>query len=168
MTKAKMLLATIDTFTKQGRFVPKGQPLSSEEVDTEGSNTANLTDAPASLGEGAVIEISAIAPTGPNPTAPQQKPNDSYQTEAGFVQAGVRLVGEVTKPEKERIEIVGIDSKKAADVQADVNEKLEKAGEEQAEEEAKRREEVAAATTAEAEAARAAKPAAKRTPRASS
>lgn len=125
---SKVLLATMDTFTKAGRFVSKGQPVSSEEVDFDGDNTANLIEAPKSLtGKQPVVEISALAPTGPNPTAPQQVAPDVVQTAAGYEQAGVLLVGEVTKPEKQRIEVVGIDDEKGANAQADVNEALAKA-----------------------------------------
>ena len=127
---AKMLLTTQDTFTKAGRFVSKGQPISSEEVDFD-ENSTNLIEAPKSLqGAQPVVEISAIAPTGPNPLNPQQIAPDVYQTAAGYEQAGVRLVGEVTKPEKQRITIVGIDNEAAQNAQADVNEALEKDAEE--------------------------------------
>lgn len=124
----KVLLATMDTFTKQGRFVSKGQPVTADEVDFDDDNNGNLTKAPASLtGQAPVVEISAIAPTGPNPTAPQQVAPGTVQTVAGYEQNGAILVGEVTKPEKERITIVGIDSKKGASAQADVAEALEQA-----------------------------------------
>lgn len=50
-----------------------------------------------------VIEMAAIAPTGPNPTAPQQIPPDGGQGPGGGYQApGAILVGEVTQPEEIR------------------------------------------------------------------
>ena len=130
---AKVLLTTQDTFTKAGRFVPKGSPVSSDEVDFDTENSGNLIEAPQSLqGTQPIVEISAIAPTGPNPVNPQQIAPDVYQTATGYEQAGVRLVGEGTKPEKQRITIVGIDNEKALNAQADVNEALEEASEEAA------------------------------------
>ncbi len=51
-----------------------------------------------------VIEIAAIAPTGPNPTAPQQIPPDGGQGPGGgYFQPGKVLVGEVTRPQDERL-----------------------------------------------------------------
>lgn len=50
-----------------------------------------------------VIEMAAIAPTGPNPKNPQQIPPDASQGPGGgYQQPGAVLVGEVTIPEKER------------------------------------------------------------------
>lgn len=51
-----------------------------------------------------VIEMAAIAPTGPNPTAPQQIPPDGSQGPGGgYQQPGKVLVGEVTKPAEDRL-----------------------------------------------------------------
>lgn len=142
----KTLLATMDTFTKNGRFVPKGMPLSEDEVDYNGDESRNLTEAPKALqGQQPVLEVSAIAPTGPNPTAPQQIAPDVYQTVAGYEQGGVRLVGEVTQPEKQRIKVVGIDDTKAAEAQGEVGQQLEEAAEEQRQLDEKQREEARAA-----------------------
>ena len=69
---AKTLIATVDTFTKQGRFVPRGAPLSSDEIDYNKKKSTNVTEAPSGVADGAAVQVSAIAPTGPNPTAPQQ------------------------------------------------------------------------------------------------
>ena len=139
----KMLLTTQNTVTKAGRFVSKGQPVSADEVDYDAETSTNLIEAPASLqGTQPIVEISAIAPTGPNPTNPQQIAPDVVQTGVGYEQAGVRLVGDVTKPETQRITIVGIDSEKAQNAQADVNEALEKGAEKAAQIEADRLEEV--------------------------
>jgi hypothetical protein len=50
-----------------------------------------------------VVEMAAVGPTGPNPTAPQQIPPDGYQGAGGaYMQPGKVLVGEVTVPEEER------------------------------------------------------------------
>jgi len=118
-----LLIATQDTFTKAGRFVPRGQTVASEEVDYN-EDSANLIEAPAGIDRMAVVEVSAIAPTGPNPKNPQQIAPDVVQTVEGYVQSGAVLVGEVTLPEKQRIEIVGID--KDDDTQAKVQEALAK------------------------------------------
>jgi hypothetical protein len=50
-----------------------------------------------------VVEMAAVGPTGPNPTAPQQIPPDGYQGAGGtYMQPGKVLVGEVTISEEER------------------------------------------------------------------
>lgn len=116
-----LLIATQDTFTKAGRFISRGQPVSSDEVDYD-ENSSNLIEAPAGIDHLAVVQVSAIAPTGPNPTAPQQIAPDVVQTTDGYVQAGARLVGEVTLPQEQRIEIVGIDPED--DTQAKVTQAL--------------------------------------------
>ena len=102
---SKLLIATIDTYTKAGRFVPKGSTVDSAEVDFD-ENSTNLIKAPAGVDGLAVVQISAIAPTGPNPQNPQQIAPGTVQTEAGYVQDGARLVGEVTVPEKQRFEVI--------------------------------------------------------------
>jgi hypothetical protein len=113
------LIARIDSFTPAGRYVVRGQPVKRSEVeDAEGNIGDNFIDAPASYEGNAVVEVSAIAPTGPNPKNPQQIAPDVVQTTEGYVQHGATLVGEVTLPEKQRIEIVGIDPDST--VQADV------------------------------------------------
>lgn len=44
------------------------------------------------------VEVAAIAPSGPNPTAPQQLPPGSAQTLSGYVgPEGEKLVGETAK-----------------------------------------------------------------------
>ena len=51
-----------------------------------------------------VVEIAPVAPTGPNPTAPQQIPPDGFQTAGGgYAQPGKVLVAEVTRPAEERM-----------------------------------------------------------------
>lgn len=119
---SKILIARIPSFTKAGRYVERGQPVNAAEVD---ENSGNYTDAPDGYDGNAVVEVSAIAPTGPNPQNPQQIAPDVVQTPAGYVQNGAQLVGEVTLPEKQRIEIVGID--KDDDTQAKVQKVLDDA-----------------------------------------
>jgi hypothetical protein len=115
------LIAKIPTFTKQGRYVDRGQLLDESELDD--TESGNVLDAPSDINENAVVQISAIAPAGPNPQNPQQLPVGAHQTPGGYVQDGATLVGEVTKPAKERIEIVGIDPED--DTQAKIVEALE-------------------------------------------
>lgn len=117
------LIAKIPTFTKQGRYVERGQLLDEEELDD--TESGNVIEAPSGINENAVVEISAIAPSGPNPQSPQQLPIGAHQVPGGYAQDGAILVGEVTKPAKERIEIVGIDPDD--DTQAKITEALEKA-----------------------------------------
>lgn len=117
-------IARIDTFTKANRFVPRGGVLYEDEIDTDG-NTDNVIEADDVTEERAVVQVSAIAPTGPNPVNPQQIPPDAEQTTEGYVQLGARLVGEVTVPEKQRIEVVGIDPED--DTQGKVQEALDEA-----------------------------------------
>lgn len=118
---AKLLIATADAFTKAGRFVAAGQTASADEVDWE-EGTPGFIEAPSGVDGNAVVEVAAIAPTGPNPTNPQQIAPDVVQTSAGYVQAGATLVGEVTQPEKQRIKVRGID--KDDDTQAKVTQAL--------------------------------------------
>jgi hypothetical protein len=149
MAKAKLLLARIDTFTKAGRYVPRGMTVSSDEVDFDPKTSDNLTEAPEGAAEGVVIEMSAIAPTGPNPKNPQQIAPGTVQTTDGYVDRGARLVGEVTLPEKQRIEVVGIDPEST--VQDDVSAALEEADAEAAEKERARRAEAGTASNARVE-----------------
>jgi hypothetical protein len=123
---SELLIAKADTFTKAGRYVKRGQTLSADEIDFDAEKSkAHVMEAPEGIDGTAVVEVSAIAPTGPNPQLPQQIPTDAVQTPTGYEQAGATLVGEVTLPEKQRIEVVGID--KEDDTQAKVTEALEKA-----------------------------------------
>lgn len=126
----KSLIARMDAFTKTGKYVRRGQVIQENEVDYDSEDeNSPFIEAPSGLNTEAVVEMSAIAPTGPNPQNPQQIPTGTYQTEAGYVQDGAKLVGEVTQPEKQRIAIVGLD--KDDNTQAQVVETLEKADREQ-------------------------------------
>jgi hypothetical protein len=117
-------IATIPTFTKDARYVERGGMIDDTELDDVESG--NVIEAPSGINENAVVEISAIAPSGPNPQNPQQLPIGATQVPGGYAQDGAKLVGEVTKPEKQRIEVVGIDPED--DTQAKVTEALDKAG----------------------------------------
>lgn len=122
---AELLIAKSDTFTKKGRYVKRGQTLSADEIDYDAEKSAaHVMEAPEGVDGLAVVEVAAIAPTGPNPKNPQQIPHDAIQTPTGYEQTGAQLVGEVTVPEKQRIEVVGIDHED--DTQAKVTEALEK------------------------------------------
>lgn len=111
------LIAKIDTFTKAGRYVPRGAPLDSDEIDYSEDST-NVIEAPAGLEDAGAIEMSAIAPSGPNPQNPQQIAPGTVQTEAGYVDRGQRVVGEVTKPAEQRlVEIVDSEDTTQGDVQ---------------------------------------------------
>lgn len=125
MTKAKTLIATQDTFTKTGRYVPRGAPLSSDEIDYHSKKSTNVTSAPAGLAEAGAVEVSAIAPTGPNPTAPQQIAPGTVQTVGGYYDRGVQIVGEVTRPEKERTRVLIADDDTT---QGDLQKKLDDHG----------------------------------------
>lgn len=123
---ADKYIARTDTFTKAGRYVSRGQLVSADEIDfEEGKSEEHLLETPAGINEMAVVEVSAIAPTGPNPKNPQQIAPDVVQVGDGYFQAGARLVGEVTVPEKQRIEVVGIDHED--DTQAKVTQALDEA-----------------------------------------
>ena len=129
---SKLLIARTDAFTKAGRYVTKGEIISADEVDYDANDDkAAFIAAPSGVNENAVVEISAIAPTGPNPQNPQQIPNGTVQGPGGYMQGGARLVGEVTVPEKQRIEVVGID--KEDDTQSRIAEALEDANKADAE-----------------------------------
>lgn len=138
-SKPQLLIATIDTFTKTGKLVPRGTTVSSDEVDYDKKKSTNLVPAPAGTGEGA-IEVSAIAPTGPNPVNPQQIAPSATQALGGYHDNGAQLVGEVTAPEKVRRAII-VDADD--DTEAKLTETLADADAERAEREAKARAEAA-------------------------
>ncbi len=125
----KLLIATQDAFSKSATFIPKGSVVSADTVDWKDGD-AGFIVAPDGVTGNAVVEVSAIAPTGPNPQNPQQIAPGTIQTAGGYVQDGAKMVGEVTLPEKQRITIVGID--KEDDTQAKVTEAVAKAAEDDA------------------------------------
>lgn len=95
----KQALTTAPTFTQGGVLVPKGTIIN---VDPERSrdpkkfvkNTPNLAD-PSEARRMTATPIAAIAPTGPNPTVPQQIPPGTIQVPGGYQNAeGSALVPE--------------------------------------------------------------------------
>lgn len=104
-------LVTQDSFDASGVLVPAGHIGLFDEERLNG-NEAHLKD----VGdfEIATIEMAAIGPSGPNPTAPQQIPPGAVQTAAGeYALPGKRLVGEVTRRQEERIDQAGLGDDKA-------------------------------------------------------
>lgn len=112
---SKNFIATMPTFTKTGKLVERGAVLSEDELvakvdpaDAEAEAAHNeyegFVEAPSGVEAKAVVQISSIAPTGPNPTAPQQLPPGAAQTVDGYAINGAVLVGEVTKADADRAE----------------------------------------------------------------
>lgn len=134
---AKLLIATANTFTKNQTFRAKGEVVSADEVDWI-KGEPGFIEAPSGVDGNAVVEVAAIAPTGPNPQNPQQIAPGVVQTTGGYVDQGAKLVGEVTAPAKVRIKDAGIDPND--DTQAKVTQALADAAEEEAEAAAKRSE----------------------------
>lgn len=93
-------LTTKGTFVN-GTYVPRGFIAHVDPKKVKEGQT-NLVPA-GDLGPLDVVEMSALGPTGPNPTMPQQVPPDAVQTIEGHVVPGARLVGEVTRPAEERL-----------------------------------------------------------------
>jgi hypothetical protein len=127
-------LATKGSFIG-GSYHPRGSLV---DVDPRKVKDGQKNLVPAGdIGPLDVVEMSAIGPTGPNPKAPQQVPPDAVQTIAGHEVAGARLVGEVTRPQEERLaeitepskakgtqelvsdKIAGIENKPTAKAEAD-------------------------------------------------
>jgi len=113
----KMLIATADAFSKNATYIPRGAVVNASDVDWEDGD-AGFIAAPSGVDGNAVVEVSAIAPTGPNPKNPQQIATGVVQTAGGYMDQGATLVGEVTAPVKVRITDAGID--KEDDTQAKV------------------------------------------------
>jgi hypothetical protein len=142
---SKTLVATIDTFTKAGRYVPRGGVLSADEIDYKKGHSRNVTEV-SGLGAQPVVEVSAIAPTGPNPQNPQQLSPTGAQSTEGYVDNGARLVGETTLPEKvRRVHVVEDDA-----TQSQISEALVDADAERAAAEAEDRQKAAAKAEKEA------------------
>lgn len=112
------------SFDARGVLVPAGQIGMFDPdklVNEAGKEAAHLHD----VGDfvPAVVEIAPIAPTGPNPTQPQQIPPGAVQGPGGeYMIPGKQLVGEVTHPKEERIDDRGL---RDADREDAVNAKLE-------------------------------------------
>lgn len=80
-----------------GRYVPKGFPVMVDTAKLSGRETNFAEPGP---NVGGSVQMAAVAPSGPNPQAPQQVPHDAVQTVEGHVMpGGVRLVGETTAPD---------------------------------------------------------------------
>ena len=91
---AKLVLK--DSFDDTNTFVSKGQ-IGSFYADKLNGDEDHLQDVGAF--QPAIVQISPIAPTGPNPTAPQQIPPDAVQTAGGgYALPGKVLVAEITQP----------------------------------------------------------------------
>ncbi len=90
-----------------GAHYPRGSIVPLEESDVSDSDT-HVTALPSDYTDPPAVQMAAVAPTGPNPTAPQQVPPDAVQTIRGHEIPGARLVGEVTAPAEERIDGAGL------------------------------------------------------------
>lgn len=114
----RTVLAKMDSFV-DGRLVPAGFPVTvSDDVEISTGKDGNFEEIEGDLPTPDRIQISAIAPTGPNPTAPQQIAPDMVQSTEGYVKPGAIVVGEVTKSAEQRIEIVGLDDNQGTEEQA--------------------------------------------------
>jgi hypothetical protein len=99
-------LVTADSFDARGVFVPKGHIGTFDEALLNGDE-AHIHE----VGDfqPAMVEMAAIAPTGPNPKTPQQIPSDAQQDSAGtYALPGKTLVAEVTDKVEDRIEVPGL------------------------------------------------------------
>lgn len=95
-------LVTEDSFDAVGKLVPAGQ-IGTFDAETLTGKEPHLHDVPSEPQP--VVEISAIAPTGPNPTVPQQLPSDAVQLPGGgYGRTGAILTAERTAPAEERRE----------------------------------------------------------------
>lgn len=93
-------LVTADSFDATGKFVPEGQigTFDSDKLNGKEPHLHDVSDTPLP-----VVEMAAISPTGPNPTAPQQISPDTVQVAGGYARPGVTIVGERTAPAEERL-----------------------------------------------------------------
>lgn len=105
--KAVQMLATEDSFDANGVLVPAGH-IGTFDADRLNGKEKHLHEVDGDM-RPAVVEMAAIAPTGPNPTVPQQVPPGAVQGPGGnYMTPGKVLVGEVTSPADERIEQRGL------------------------------------------------------------
>lgn len=96
---------TTDVTFHEGRLVPPGTVITLDtskgdfnfappKFDGSGGNTPNLAD-PGNALVNVAVPVAPIAPTGPNPTMPQQVPPGAMQTTAGYaIPGGALLVAE--------------------------------------------------------------------------
>ena len=97
------------SFDANGVLIPAGH-VGTFDAERLNGKEEHLLDAD-EMPPTAVVEIAPIAPTGPNPTTPQQLPANAVQGPGGeYVTPGKRLVSEVTRPAEERIDQRGLGS----------------------------------------------------------
>lgn len=99
-------LVTADSFDAQGVLVPAGHigTFDDARINGEEEHLHDVGDF-----QPARVQISPIAPTGPNPTMPQQIPTDAVQGPGGsYLTPGKVLVAEVTQPQEQRIDGAGL------------------------------------------------------------
>jgi len=119
-------VALVNSFDATGKYVPEGH-IGTFDEDKITEKDKQLVD-PGELPGTAIVQIAAIAPTGPNPQQPQQLPPDAVQGPGGgYMIPGKQLVGEVTRTQEERIDQAGLGDK---DLEAEVSEALRKIAEE--------------------------------------
>lgn len=107
----KQMIATKRSFIN-GVLVEAGFPAAVPEGLKVGDNLTEAGDYRPS-----VVQNAAIAPTGPNPTAPQHIGPDTIQTIGGYAKPGARVVGEVTAPAETHIEAEGLDQEQSGEAQ---------------------------------------------------
>lgn len=101
--KAVQMLATEPSFDANAVLVPAGH-IGTFDADRLTGKEKHLFPVDKDFVP-AVVEMAAISPTGPNPTAPQQIPPNAVQGPGGgYMIPGKRLVGEVTNPAEDRID----------------------------------------------------------------
>ena len=105
--KAVQMLATEPSFDANAVLVPAGHigTFDADRLNGKEKHLHALKDEyiPAR------VEMSALGPTGPNPTAPQQVPADAVQGPGGgYFVPGKQLVGEVTNPAGQRLDDAGL------------------------------------------------------------
>lgn len=99
-------LVTQESFDARGVLVPAGHiaVFDEDRLNGEEEHIKDVGDF-----QPARVEVSAIAPTGPNPVIPQQVPPDAIQDPGGLYSLpGKTLVAEVTKPAEVRIDQAGL------------------------------------------------------------
>lgn len=99
-------LVSADSFDARGVLVPAGHvgQFDTEKLNGKEKHLHDVDDF-----EPAVVEIAAIAPTGPNPRVPQQLPPNAVQGPGGeYLVPGKVLRGEVTDPQEDRITAMGM------------------------------------------------------------
>ena len=96
------------SFDATGKLVPAGHLGTFDEALIDPEKDQHLVD-PSELPPTAMVQIAAIAPTGPNPQAPQQLPPGAVQGPGGgYFTPGKQLVGEVTRTAEDRIDNAGL------------------------------------------------------------